>query len=172
MNQRIETARLLLREVKESDALPLFYQINHNPNVLKTFLTSYMDDPSEASVDSLLQFQDKGNLIYILELKQTHEVIGLLLEQGHTAETIELGYAIGESFWNQGYTTEAMKAVLQHLFQQDFKTVTAQCFVENIASEKVMIKCGMKRTSTSYELMWQNQSHLVIEYQIHQPTGL
>lgn len=167
MNPRIETCRLLLREVKESDALPLFYQINHNPKVLETFLASYMEDPCEASADALIRFQNNGNLIYILELKQTKEVIGLLLEQGHTDTTIELGYAIGESFWNEGYTTEAMKAVIEYLFQREFETVTAQCFQENIASERVMMKCSMKRTDTVYELMWQNQIHSVIEYEIH-----
>ncbi len=166
MKRSIETKRLILREVKSSDALPLYYMIHHNPNVLKTFLAQYMDSPSQATVENLLAYQKAGKLIYILEVKETHEVIGLLLEQESTSDSMELGYAIGEPHWNKGYTTEALSAVINNLFHLEYRRITAQCFLENAASAKVMQKCGMKKTDACYQLMWQNQNHTVIEYEI------
>ena len=166
MKRKIETKRLLLREVKSSDALPLYYMIHHNPNVLKTFLARYMEDPSEATVENLIAYQKAGKLIYILEIKETSEVIGILLEQESTCDTIELGYAIGEPHWNKGYTTEALKAVIDDLFHLEYRRITAQCFIENNASAKVMQKCGMSKTDASYKLMWQGKNHTVIEYEI------
>lgn len=170
MSQPLETERLILRQVIEDDAIPMYHLIHHNPNVLKTFLAQYIEHIEDASAEKLIRFQELGKLIYILELKDTHEVIGLLLEQEQTVESIELGYAIGEPYWNQGYATEALQAVIQHLFHLEYQRVTAECFIENAASYRVMEKCGMKRTQNSYALHYQGKDHTVIEYEIHSKT--
>lgn len=172
MSYPLETNRLLLRQVKQTDALPLYHMIYHNHNVLKTFLARYMNDSSEATVDNLIRFQKAGRLIYIIEIKQTNEVIGMILEQDHTTDSIELGYAIGEPYWNQDYMTETLHAVIKHLFHLQYQRITAQCFQENKASAKVMQKCGMKKTNTSYQMSWQDKEHTVIEFEIIQNTGL
>ncbi len=166
MKSQLETRRLILREVRESDAIPLYHMIYHNPNVLKTFLARYMENENQANVTNLLDFQQSGKLIYIIEIKQSHEVIGMLLQQDDHSNTIELGYAIGEPFWNHGYTTEAMKEVIFHLFQDGYTKVTAQCFRENLASMRVMQKCGMIQTKTCYLLSWMGSNHEVIEFEV------
>ena len=167
MSTPLSTERLNLREVRESDALSMFHLIHHNPNVLKTFLARYMEHESEANVDNLLLYQESGKLIYMIELKETQEVIGLLLEQEQTVESIELGYAIGEPYWNLGYMTEALKAVIDHLFHLEYQRITAQCFIENKASARVMEKCGMTITETQYLLPYLGEDHTVIEYEIN-----
>ncbi|MBR5208140.1 MAG: GNAT family N-acetyltransferase [Erysipelotrichaceae bacterium] len=167
----LETQRLYLREVRPTDASAMFHMIHHNPKVLETFLTQYMENESEAHVDNLLTYQENGHLIYIIELKETGAAIGLLLEQTDENKTMELGYAIGEPYWNQGYTTEAMRAVIAYLFKKGYQKVTAQCFIENKASERVMIKSGMIKTETQYTLHYQDKDHLVIEYEISNQPG-
>lgn len=164
----LETSRLLLREVRKSDALPMFHMIYHNPNVLETFLARYMDDESEATVQNLMTYQDNGHLIYTIEIKESGTVIGMLLEQNRENDTMELGYAIGEPYWNQGYTTEAMTSVIEYLFSLGFQQITAECFRENKASARVMEKSGMRLTDRQYTLNYQNSNHTVIEYEIHQ----
>ena len=164
--QPLETERLRLREVRPDDALAMFHMIYHNPKVLETFLARYMEDESEAHVNNLLTYQENGHLIYILEVKETDAAIGMLLEQTDDNLAMELGYAIGEPYWNQGYTTEAMRAVITHLFENGYKKVTAECFVENKASARVMEKSGMIKTEKEYTLNYQDKDHLVIEYEI------
>ena len=166
MNPALETTRLILRNVKESDALAMYHMIHHTPNVLKTFLARPMFHESEANVDNLIKFQTAGHFIYIIELKDIHEAIGLLLEQCTNDQSIELGYAIGEPHWNKGYTSEALQASINYLFNNGYNRVTCECFIENIASAKVMEKCGMKRTETQYSMNYQEKNHLVIEYEI------
>lgn len=166
--QPLETKRLLLREVRESDAIPMFHMIYHNPKVLETFLAHYMNDESEATVQNLINYQDKGHLIYTIEIKESSTVIGMLLEQTAENGSMELGYAIGEPYWNQGYTTEAVKAVVAYLFSLSFHRISAECFIENRASARVMEKAEMKRTDQQYTLNYQGIDHTVIEYEIHQ----
>lgn len=57
----------------------------------------------------------------------------------------ELGYKIGSRWWNQGYSSEAAKAVIDYMFSNtDIERIGAYCSVKNPASGKVMKKAGMR----------------------------
>lgn len=59
---------------------------------------------------------------------------------------VHAGYFIYHKFWSKGYVTEAFKKVLEYAFtENDVYRVTTGCLAENIGSEKVMIKCGLKK---------------------------
>ena len=78
-----------------------------------------------------------------IELKDgTH--IGELCFKGLNNDGVaEIGYGIQEAHQRHGYATEAVKAVLGWAFS--FKEVTAieaEVTIENIASQKVLAKCG------------------------------
>lgn len=58
----------------------------------------------------------------------------------------ELGYFFLRDFWGRGYATEAAKAVLEFAFNKlGLHKIVTGCYVENAGSERVMIKCGMRR---------------------------
>ncbi len=62
-----------------------------------------------------------------------------------TNESAEMGYWLGEPYWNQGYTTEAARAVLEFgLTELRLNRIMAQHFSRNPASGRVMEKAGMK----------------------------
>jgi ribosomal-protein-alanine N-acetyltransferase len=82
-----------------------------------------------------------------IELKETKEFIG---EIGYTVEketsigkTVDLGYFIKEKHWGKGYTTEALKRIIEFAFENNVYRIATGCLKENIGSEKVMMKCGM-----------------------------
>jgi RimJ/RimL family protein N-acetyltransferase len=59
-------------------------------------------------------------------------------------ERAELGYWIGRPYWNQGYGTEAARAVIGFGFQQlGLNRIYAHHFVRNPASGRVLQKLGM-----------------------------
>lgn len=58
-------------------------------------------------------------------------------------------YVLAYDYWNNGYLTESLKAVITELFNDGVETVIADHHVENIASGRVMEKCGMKFTHFS-----------------------
>ena len=58
----------------------------------------------------------------------------------------ELGYWIGVPYWNNGYCTEAALTVIRYGFEElGLHKITSRYIVGNHASEKVMIKAGMKK---------------------------
>ena len=61
----------------------------------------------------------------------------------------EIGYGIDEEFRGRGYATEAVKLALAWAFgHPDVAAVGAETDPDNIASQKVLAKCGFKPTGT------------------------
>ena len=81
--------------------------------------------------------------VWMIELKDgTH--IGELCFKGLSADGIaEIGYGISEEYQNNGYATEAVKAVLEWAFAHPaLAAVEAETDSENTASKSVLRKCG------------------------------
>lgn len=69
--------------------------------------------------------------------------IGLRFAPPHARA--ELGYWIGRSYWNQGYATEAARAMVAHGFEAiGLHRIVAQHMVRNPASGRVMCKIGLR----------------------------
>jgi len=69
--------------------------------------------------------------------------IGLVIDKQN--ERAELGYWIGEPYWNQGFCTEAGRAILRYGFEiLGLNRIHARCMTRNPASGRVMQKIGMK----------------------------
>lgn len=57
----------------------------------------------------------------------------------------ELGYWLGEPFWNKGIITEAIKVFTKYLFNTyNIRSITANVYEGNKASMKVLTKAGFK----------------------------
>lgn len=68
---------------------------------------------------------------------------------------VEIGYGINSGFEGWGYTTEAVKAMCQWAFvQPGVRKVIAETDKDNIASQRVLQKCGMKRFDETEESYW------------------
>ncbi|WP_124067143.1 GNAT family protein [Clostridium sp. E02] len=57
-------------------------------------------------------------------------------------DTSELGCVLNCTFHRKGIMTEAIKAVLDHLFNHGISYVWACCFQNNLASKGMIEKCG------------------------------
>lgn len=83
--------------------------------------------------------------IWMIELKDgTH--IGELCFKGLDPNGItEIGYGISDAYQNNGYATEAVKAVLDWAFHAPNVTaIEAETEDENTASKRVLEKCGFR----------------------------
>ena len=61
----------------------------------------------------------------------------------------EVGYGINDEFQGRGYATEATKLALEWAFSQSgVMAVEAETDPDNIASQKVLEKCGFNATGT------------------------
>lgn len=70
---------------------------------------------------------------------------GINLESTELSGNYEIGWTVHHKYRNQGFATEAAKALIEYAFKNLFAVrVTAHCDSENKASESVMKKVGMK----------------------------
>ncbi len=62
-----------------------------------------------------------------------------------TDRGLELGYWVGEPYWNRGYATEAAHALVDLAFRAtDVNVLHVACRVINPASRRVVHKCGFQ----------------------------
>jgi RimJ/RimL family protein N-acetyltransferase len=61
-----------------------------------------------------------------------------------------LGYWVGPPYWNVGYATEAVQAMVAHLFKaRGLERLDATVFADNTASAAVLMKAGFRETGQS-----------------------
>ena len=136
----IETARLLIDSLRESDKEDYYLNISHDSKVLETFICRYA--PTFETFDFAPYLENPS--LYAIRLKETGRLIGILVTCDETEESCEIGYGIGSGYWNCGYATEAVRGFIGYLFsEKGLRTVCASFFTGNDASRHVMEKCGM-----------------------------
>lgn len=146
-NVILETEHLILRFPRKEDREDLFQNINHDRDVLRYYVDSYCEKVEDYDIEKMIKsFTNKEMYVFSIILKENGEVIGLIHQcnkANKVMNTIEVGYAIGKKYWNMGYVTEAMKVMIDLLFEKGVHKVTACHITENKASGRVMEKCGM-----------------------------
>ncbi len=146
-----ETERLILRSWRHDD-LPLFAEMNRNPEVMRFFPAPLCYAESEAFYRRIQEeFESKGWGLYVVELKSCGRFIGYvgLHEIGFEADFtpgVEIGWRLDSAYHNQGYATEAAKAVLELAKKMEFRQIYSFTAKINKPSERVMQKIGMEKT--------------------------
>ena len=73
------------------------------------------------------------------------------------AVSAEVGYCVGREFWHKGIASEALKAVMDFLFDEvGVNRIEAYHDPRNPYSGDVMKKCGMKYEGTLRASEWNN----------------
>ena len=103
-------------------------------------------------MDRNLDHQSKhGYGLFSVILKSNQELIGdcgLEHTEFEGKPCVEIGYDFLSKYWNQGYATEAAKAVKDHAVEKlgiDSKIICSFIRKNNKASQRVSEKIGMKR---------------------------
>jgi RimJ/RimL family protein N-acetyltransferase len=72
-------------------------------------------------------------------------IVGTIGAYDYKVNQIEVGYSVVKGWQGRGLATEALKKVLEYLTgNEGISCVTAWCAAENIGSQKVLEKAGMK----------------------------
>ena len=81
----------------------------------------------------------------------------------------EIGYSFSKSYWNHGFATQALKAVIVKTFDSvpGLNRLEAQHDIRNPASGRVMEKCGMKKEGILRERLFnKNEFVSVVLYSV------
>ena len=162
--QTLETDRLILRRYVNKDADAMYKNWASDKEVTK-FLTWPAHSSREVSQgvveDWVNQYFKENYYHWAIVLKDLgDEPIGDIAVVGMKEEIsmAHIGYCIGRAWWYKGITSEALKAVMDFLFDiVDVHRVEAKHDRRNPNSGKVMEKCGMKYEGTLRSSDWNNQ---------------
>lgn len=149
----LRTKRLLLRSLRPDDAAPLFALFN-NWNVIR-FLSAppwpYTPADAEWFVNQAVARSPELNED-ALAITRDGAFIGVIGARLREANVLQrgagpnIGYWIGEPFWGLGFMSEAVEAVVQHLFAlTTTDAIYSGAFSENAASLRVQEKAGFVR---------------------------
>lgn len=142
----LETARLLLRQFRESDldALAAIYADAETMRHIGEGKTFTRGETWRAIASMLGHWMLRGHGMWALELKSTGELIGrvgFIEPEGWPG--FELGWTIARPHQRRGYATEAATRALDHAFNTMGKSrVISLIRPDNIASIRVAEKLG------------------------------
>lgn len=160
--RQLETGRLILRRLLPQDAAQMYANWASDPAV--THWLRWEPHKSEWETFALLSawaelYRNPDYYQWAITEKATGQVFGsislynslagepeqraLWRGQDLTDEVWEPGYCIGKAWWNRGYTTEALRAVVDYWFTAtDSRWLACSHAVGNPASGRVMQKVG------------------------------
>ena len=151
----IETDRLILRHFQEGDEDSVFHNWASDPEVTK-YLTWLPHESIEVTKkilgNWLKEYEDPKVERYGITLKSTGELIGAIDIAGFIDDTPAIGYCLSRKYWSQGYMSEACSAFVNRLFSIGYKKVIIEADVNNVASNRVIEKCGFVFTHQQNKL--------------------
>ena len=157
----LTTPRLILRPFRMEDAQDMFANWASDPDV-----TRFLMWPTHSSVD-VSRYVLNDWIPHYAEPDYYHWAITL---DGHAIGSMavvshddqigkaHIGYALSRSCWHKGYTSEALQAVMDYLFDVvGYNRIDSRHDPRNPHSGAVMRKCGMKYEATLRQSDWNNQ---------------
>ena len=146
MKVTLNTERLILRPYEYSDAEVMFSTWASLPVVSK-----YMTWNPHTSIEEtksliglwIKQYDKEERINFAIVLKENNTLIGGIDVVGYLEDNIPvLGYNLAPKYWNNGYMSEACKCVIDFLFSLGHTKIRIDADVRNIASNRVIVKCG------------------------------
>lgn len=145
----LTTERLLLRPFTLADA-PAVKELAGEWEVAATtgnIPHPYEDGMAEAWISTHPTACEQGQgVTFAITLQPEDALIGAISLGINQANLLaEMGYWIAKPYWNQGYCTEAARALLKYAFENlQLNRVQARHMTKNPASGRVMQKIGMQ----------------------------
>ncbi|MEL6143214.1 MAG: GNAT family N-acetyltransferase, partial [Bacteroidota bacterium] len=141
---QLHTNRLHLRKIQVED-FPALVRYADNKKVSDNIVNIPYPfrEPDAAFRMSYVArgFKNKTHYSFAIILKERQEFIGEISLHLTGNQAAQLGYWVGEPFWNQGIATEAARVVLQFGFEKlELEKVIASHYRGNESSGKVMTK--------------------------------
>ncbi|MBQ3002794.1 MAG: GNAT family N-acetyltransferase [Clostridia bacterium] len=147
---QLDTPRLRLRKLRLDDASLYYSRIGSRQEITKNMLWEPHRTPeeSEASIRKALQRYSRGSCYrWAIAMKDDDSIIGIIeLLRFDTADSsCSFAYMLCPEFWDMGYGTEALRAVIAFAFSRmEVQRIEADHFADNPASGAVMRKAGMR----------------------------
>ncbi|MDO5028486.1 MAG: GNAT family protein [Bacillota bacterium] len=144
----LESDRLILSSFKAEDSFRLADLCN-DIEIYRNNLSMPYPYSLEDAKDWLAyldQAMDPNRfMVFAIRDKKDQKLMGCIsLELSQIHKRAEVGYWLGQAYWNQGFMTEALKRIIAYVFEErKYHRIYGSHFPLNKASGRVMEKAGM-----------------------------
>lgn len=144
----ITTRRIVLRPFTQDDASEV-QRLAGNRAIAATTLNiphPYEDGVAEVWIGAHREkFESREAAVFAIILRESGTLMGAIGIVVKEHDRGEIGYWLGQPYWNHGYTTEAARALIAFGFRELLlNKITASHIAGNTASGRVMEKAGLK----------------------------
>ena len=156
---RLQTKRLELKPYEEYDRQRMV-DILFDESIKKTYMIPDFSDmkQAEALFERIMNFSRSDNH-FEYGIFFNNALIGFINDCEIKDSMIEIGYVITPEFQGKGFATESVQCCIDELFRIGFQQIKAGFFEENIASFRVMEKCGMHKLDVEDDIKYQGIWH-------------
>jgi len=163
----IQREEFLLRPWQPDDAISLAENANNIHvwnNVRDGFPHPYTVEDGKSYINMTLQQPYIQNLAILVDGKAVGGV-GIIPQSDVERFNAEIGYWIGESYWNKGIMTEVVKAAITFFFSTtDIIRLFACVYEYNIGSMRVMQKAGFRKVGIMEKAAYKNDRFINFHY--------
>lgn len=147
------TQRLLLRRFKLTDANQVQWLLR-NESVSKMTINIPFPFEREMAVEWIVSHQEQwekmSRITYAIVKQDTTILLGAISLVRIKVSEGELGFWLGEPYWDMGYCTEAVKELIDFSYENlGIDRIVANHLPSNPASGRVMEKAGMAYIMTA-----------------------
>lgn len=151
-NTKIYTKRLSLRKLSLNDADDM-YEYTSQEKTCRFLKWGPHRDIVETLrfISEHLEKERVDDILFGIELKLEKKLIGVIRVYNITKNKGDISYILNSNYCKRGYMTEAVKAIEEFVFRKlQLETLYAYFDVNNVNSEKVLGRAGMKRDKDYY----------------------
>lgn len=160
----LTTKRLNLSEVMKQDA-PFIKELLNSPGWIKYI--GQRDVKTIEAAENYIEnsfrksYKKDGFGFYKITLIETGDAIGICgLVKRDFLDEVDIGFALLPGFEGKGYAYEAAKATMEYATEElELKTITGVTSPDNIPSQKLLNKIGLKLVKS---IKWQNTNEDVL----------
>lgn len=148
----IETGRIIIRNFEARDTAGLYEYLVAPP--VNCFYSEKVNSYDEAVIK--LKERQNGGIFgncYAVCLRNSDFIIGEVLAKREGPDTYSVGWNFNLNYGGNGYATEAAKELFRYLFEKDARRIYAYVEADNISSQKVCERLGMRKEGLFLEFI-------------------
>jgi len=144
----LKSGNIILRPLRLTDAARLA-ELANNEKISRNLRDGFPHPYKLADAESYLQKFSNQDPVTFFGIDYNGEYvgnIGLVPGQDIYRKSAEIGYFIGEPYWNKGIISKAVNLISDYGFNKlDIIRIHTGVFEYNTASQKVLEKCGFTK---------------------------
>ena len=144
------TERMILRRYRPEDANDLYRYLGTDPAMYEYSGWNPYATPEmarETVLGFIDRYDDEQTYSWVMDIDDV--IVGTIGAYDYNDDQIEVGFSVVPGWQGRGLATAALKKVLEYLTENEgIPCVTAWCAAENIGSQRVLEKAGMKLVHT------------------------